>query len=1245
MPSAAPGVVETGAPSFVVLGSEAMGLGSVPTDLRFLPDGRILAVAGREMAFGDGVRWEVFRAAEGKNLLAPLVAVDRDGEIYTGTDGGIARVDLREDARWELTMVADLRRDLNLRADTFSSVAVLDDLWYWYSGNGAVVDWRPNRPAKVVAQGSALERLFGSGGEVFFSEGSSGALFRLSGAGTASRIFEGGSVSDTVSCAVPLDNGELLVGTTSAGIKVFDGRVFRPFASAGLLSTGRIVDICAMGEGFFAAAIDAVGIVFFDREGRVIQTLERTLDHRLGRLKHLRYDTGGVLWALLNDGVVRVEYPSPVSHFGPLLASGLGIVRPVRHEGHLWLLSQGRAMRGVYDANQRLEKFQDDTPPGRFLFTLADVEGQLFASNDVGIFVYELGEWKLAIAGIVNARIGFSRSTARGLPYVARGEYGFIRQTSTGYTAERFPTVGLADNYNAVVDGDGIVWLELGSRRVGRFDPRAEPATFEILDAQAGLTQGWPEIYTFEGVARVNLAGTHVRFDAATKRFVRDVDLIERFPQLRSIAGRPLVDSLGRFWYSANGRIQMIPKGSTVPQEVPSGHAVGEFIVEENGIVWLNENRRFDRLDLRIAPRAPRPLRALITSVQFSATNRWLFRPAEKIPAIAYEDHSLVVNFAAPSNPFAAPVRFEVQLEGVDAQWVSTGTVGAARYNRLKEGDYRFRVRPIGAADQPGTEAHLEFAIRPPWYRTQLAWLLYAAATLGVFGLSIWFPSFLQRREKARLERLVAARTGELNTSNLQLNRQIFETIQKSTALAASEEKFRKLNAELEARVQQRTAELSLSNVELQHRESLFRLIFEHAPVGISWKRADLGGSDHLNATFKRILELNDPEIVHTPLTALIHAEEADHYAELNAQIQSGLRDNYNLEARFELANGRMVWGSLSVAVIRDAAGKIVQDIGILEDITARKNAEGELAKTYKSLVDASRLAGMAEVATGVLHNVGNVLNSLNVSANIVTEAMRTSKVDGLVKLAILLNDHADDLGTFLTQNPKGKLVPGYLTNLAEHSVQDRDRLLQEVSSMQKNIDHIKEIIARQQGHASATGVVQEISAVELFEDALRMNRAELSGDDVVIVREFEAAPRLQVEKGKVLQILVNLIRNAKHACDDASKDQREPKTIVLRVEITGTARVRLIVRDNGIGIPPENLTRIFVHGFTTRSYGHGFGLHSSALAAKEMKGTLTVASAGPQQGAVFTLELPLEAVEIGREFPGTKTSRRVVPV
>jgi signal transduction histidine kinase len=222
-----------------------------------------------------------------------------------------------------------------------------------------------------------------------------------------------------------------------------------------------------------------------------------------------------------------------------------------------------------------------------------------------------------------------------------------------------------------------------------------------------------------------------------------------------------------------------------------------------------------------------------------------------------------------------------------------------------------------------------------------------------------------------------------------------------------------------------------------------------------------------------------------------------------------------------------------------------------------------------------------------------------------------------------LLRAHAGDLGAFLTTDPRGRRVPEFVESLAQDWAGEQARLLKEIESLQQNIDHIKDIVSMQQSYATMVSLVEPLPPAALMEDAVRMNSAALSRHEVRVLRDFQPVPLVSAEKAKVLQILVNLVRNAKYACDDGPNPA--DKAITLRLALApGGRAVRLVVADNGVGIPAANLTRIFNHGFTTRATGHGFGLHSSANAAKEMKGTLSVHSDGPGTGATFTLELPV---------------------
>jgi signal transduction histidine kinase len=275
----------------------------------------------------------------------------------------------------------------------------------------------------------------------------------------------------------------------------------------------------------------------------------------------------------------------------------------------------------------------------------------------------------------------------------------------------------------------------------------------------------------------------------------------------------------------------------------------------------------------------------------------------------------------------------------------------------------------------------------------------------------------------------------------------------------------------------------------------------------------------------------------------------------------------------------------------------------------------------HRRLLAVTRQAGMAEVATGVLHNVGNVLNSVNVSANLAVETARNSKVSSLEKVAAILEQKRGQLGDYLTHDPKGKLVPDLLVQLASRLRAEQSAQQRELESLVKHVGHIKHIISMQQRYAKVSGILEKVPVEELVEDGLQMNAESLARHGVVLERRFEPAPPVIADRHKVLQILVNLIRNARHA---VTHSPGPAKRVTVSITAPANKRVRIQVQDNGVGIAPENLNRIFGHGFTTKKDGHGFGLHTSALAAKEMGGALHAHSDGLGLGALFTLELPV---------------------
>lgn len=323
--------------------------------------------------------------------------------------------------------------------------------------------------------------------------------------------------------------------------------------------------------------------------------------------------------------------------------------------------------------------------------------------------------------------------------------------------------------------------------------------------------------------------------------------------------------------------------------------------------------------------------------------------------------------------------------------------------------------------------------------------------------------------------------------------------------------------------------------------------------------------------------------------------------------------------------------GSDELGILTDAFNGMLERLQTADAEMRRTNAAltseiEERRRLQGELVEASRLAGMAEVATGVLHNVGNVLNSVNVSAGLMREQLHASRLVTLQRTTALLLAHEKDLVTFLTQDEKGRRVPGFLNRIADQLGAEHAQLGTELTGLCSNIEHIKEIVAMQQTYAKASAVIEQVDVCQLVNQAISIHRTSLERHRVQVVRTFpEALPAIPTDRHKILQVLTNFVANAIHAVKVNPPDQRK-----LSVTLRGQGdELALIVGDNGEGIPAENLPKIFRQGFTTRKEGHGFGLHSGVLIVKSLGGSLEVESPGPGLGATFTLRLPVNAAAI----------------
>ena len=419
----------------------------------------------------------------------------------------------------------------------------------------------------------------------------------------------------------------------------------------------------------------------------------------------------------------------------------------------------------------------------------------------------------------------------------------------------------------------------------------------------------------------------------------------------------------------------------------------------------------------------------------------------------------------------------------------------------------------------------------------------------------------------------------------------------------------------------QDVTERKQAEAELAHERDLLNTLLDNVPLAIYFKDRQ-SRFVRYSESFSQLFRLSSSDALQgkTDLDFFTEEHARPAYEDEQEIIRTGKPMVGKMERETHL-DGRVTWALTSKLPWRDKNGDIIGTFGVSQNITAIKEAEAKLEAAHKQLVEVSRQAGMAEVATSVLHNVGNVLNSVNVCSTLLADRLKKSKAANLSKVVALLREQEADLAAFFTSNPKGKQLPVYLARLAEDLTAEQSAAINELRELAGYIDHIKDIVAMQQNYAGVSGVAEGVRVNDLVEDALRMNARALVRHDVEIVREYDPhLPEMSLDKHKVLQILVNLICNAKSACDESG---RPDKRLTVRVA-NGCGRVKISVMDNGVGIPCENLSRIFRYGFTTRKNGHGFGLHSGALAARELGGALLAHSDGLGKGATFTLELPL---------------------
>ena len=430
-------------------------------------------------------------------------------------------------------------------------------------------------------------------------------------------------------------------------------------------------------------------------------------------------------------------------------------------------------------------------------------------------------------------------------------------------------------------------------------------------------------------------------------------------------------------------------------------------------------------------------------------------------------------------------------------------------------------------------------------------------------------------------------------------------------------------DAHLGSRIKQDALRLQQVNAALQHGKNLLALATRAAGIS-SWEldiasQATLWTENEIESLKAAGIDTQQfPDAIRT----MTHPEDASIvFAAVRNAVAEG-REVCSYRFRVVTPAGAAIHLEAHARIFLDDAGKPERILGVSWDVTDEVQQEEKRRELQSQLRDASRDAGMAEVATGVLHSVGNVLNSLGVSASLLQSRLRESRVGNVQRVADLLTAQGDKLGQFLDADTRGRQTPAYLTQLGEHLNAENQGLQAEAEAIAAHVGHIRTIVAAQQAHARRGGVTEPVDIAQLVDNAVAVHFAMTA--DVTVQRNYEPVPVVTLDRHKLLQILGNLLSNARQALNEHID---APRVLSLTVHARAAGWFVIEIRDSGIGIPPQALKRLFEFGFTTKKDGHGFGLHTSAILAQELGGHLAGHSDGTGRGAQFALRLPLQAV------------------
>ena len=863
-------------------------------------------------------------------------------------------------------------------------------------------------------------------------------------------------------------------------------------------SSRSIADIAFVDEERLAVASPGSGLSVLNKEGEVLTVLNERFDYRWVSAQMLHVDKLGTLWAMFNSTVGKVLLDSPITVIDERLRPNFDYAQGYWMEGQLFLLNRGRMLSAVHGEEGQLVGFEAVPELESInIYSALVIDGGMYLQADEATYYYKDG-----VLSQVGDLGGLDRVT------IPQDNHDYIIGTSSSdirlfkregarleLVSEIPHDVGMI--YGITSETENVFWLEVGLGRLGRLTIENDQIHYKIFTAKNGLPSDWVTVWKHEGRMIFTERSGIYEFDPASESFKLSDIFEDYLPRDEGAVHRAATDKNGNIWVSHGIYNYILWKqndGSYIKDQYALGQLgeiyLNQFLFLDNDdaiLISAKELFHFDHSRIRFQDATHYSCTFVSeisnpegTSIHYLDSG-WISKPPRL--KLDHANDSVIVRI---SNTFSTTLKqptFQYYLDGLSKDWSKWTSNNELLFTNLDHGDYTLKIRTKVGSVEAFPPATMGFTLEPSIYETNLAKTAYILGAIVLLAGAFKYSAHNLKSANQKLEQTVAERTKEIESKNVELEKQAHTLEGKNDKLALQSEQLQKNAREL---------------------------------------------------------------------TTTLH----------------------------------------------------------------------ELRSAQDQLMTTSRKAGMAEVATNVLHNVGNVLNSINIAVISLSEKLDQQRSSKLAKLSDLIQKHDDNLASFFSEDPRGRAVPEYLHRLAEALTEDFMIYHREVESIHSNIDHVKKIISTQQAHAKTIDVFQTIDLPELIESALTMILGDAEHCQYEVDCEFDPDLVIESDKHRILQMVANFIKNAK----EAVKEGDPPLGMI---DIQGRfdeskENIELTIADNGIGIDPENLQRIFTHGFTTKEEGHGFGMHSCANSARILGGKLEIDSDGISKGATVKLTLPV---------------------